>query len=479
MAGVLWISTTFLTGRYHGEEWPPSPARLLQALVAGVKNGGNREMWPQVEEGLRWLEHQAPPRIYARPKRQLSKYRVAVPNIDLDVIAKEWAVGRPANIATIRTMKDIKPRLVEGPVPHVRYVWNLEGSDEGGRMAALLAPAVRCLYSLGWGVDMAYADSGLSSDERGDGWEEWIPDERGERKAVPIPGFLDDLEATYRRFTARAVGKGVDTETRLRVYGLQPYSRIRIKGAPWKAFGLRTVDGEEIFSKPWRSAMEVAAWMRHAANTALIDEDIGENLNGFVLGHPEDSDAANHRLSFVPLPSIHAQHGDGRIRRIMVVEPLGGSGRAVALLSLKWIGQVLSNEHGHGECVVESPDGRVTPLYVNTARVWRSVTPVVLHGHNATHGVVSVGKTERLLFRAFEMAGRSTEQIQSLAFQAAPLWRGAGAAKSIRVPRQLDGYPRYHVEVTFQAPIEGPMLAGIGRHYGIGVFASAEQKLDS
>jgi hypothetical protein len=26
--GGLCISVTFLTGRYHGEEWPPSPAQL-------------------------------------------------------------------------------------------------------------------------------------------------------------------------------------------------------------------------------------------------------------------------------------------------------------------------------------------------------------------------------------------------------------------------------------------------------------------
>jgi len=158
----------------------------------------------------------------------------------------------------------------------------------------------------------------------------------------------------------------------------------------------------------------------------------------------------------------------------MVVEPIGNNGRAVDLLGIKWIGKVLSNENGRGECVVEPEDGRVTPLYVKHARVWRSVTPVVLHGYNSTRGVVSVGKTETLLLRAFQMAGRGKEQIESLAFQAAPLWRGAEAAGSMRVPKHLDGYPRYHVQVTFREAVEGPVLAGIGRHYGIGMFAAAE-----
>lgn len=40
---ALCISVTFLTGRYHGEEWPPSPARLYQALVAAVMTCGYQE----------------------------------------------------------------------------------------------------------------------------------------------------------------------------------------------------------------------------------------------------------------------------------------------------------------------------------------------------------------------------------------------------------------------------------------------------
>ncbi len=475
MARAFWISATFLTRHYHGEEWPPSPARLLQALVAGVKSGGNREIWPQVEEGLRWLENQPAPRIFARSDRRLTKYRIAVPNNDFDVIAKNWAVGRSASIADIRTMKSVEPRLIEGPVPHLRYLWDVNDSDEAPRVAALLRPAVHCLYSLGWGIDMAYGDAGISDEATEGAWDEWVPSEVGDRKAIPVPGFLKDLESTYLRFVSRSEGKGVDTDTRLRVYGLQPYARRGMAGAPCVAFGLRTVNEEDIFSKPWRSAMEVAAWMRHAASIALMGEDIGEDLNAFVLGHPEDSGAASQRLSFVPVPSIHpTQRVDGRIRRIMVVEPLGSSGRAVELLGVKWVGRVLSNERGGAECVIEPEDGRVTPLYTRAAKVWRSVTPVILHGFNAMRGVVSVGKTERLLLRAFEMAGRSKEQIESLAFQAAPLWGGAEAAKSIRVPKHLDGYPRYHVEVRFRERVEGPVLAGIGRHYGIGVFAAGE-----
>jgi CRISPR-associated protein Csb2 len=122
--------------------------------------------------------------------------------------------------------------------------------------------------------------------------------------------------------------------------------------------------------------------------------------------------------------------------------------------------------------LVSDESAPVTPFYKARARLWRSVTPVVLHGYNASRGNISLAKTEALLWRAFEMAGFPKETIVRMAFQTAPLWSGAGAAAQVRVPKHLNGYPRYHVEVCFRQAVSGPVLAGIGRHYGIGVFAA-------
>src|SRR5579884_3926444 len=47
-------------GRYHGEgDWPPSPARLFQALVAGGGLAG--PLGNGEREALRWLEKKGPP----------------------------------------------------------------------------------------------------------------------------------------------------------------------------------------------------------------------------------------------------------------------------------------------------------------------------------------------------------------------------------------------------------------------------------
>jgi CRISPR-associated protein Csb2 len=162
----------------------------------------------------------------------------------------------------------------------------------------------------------------------------------------------------------------------------------------------------------------------------------------------------------------------------MIVEPADETGEISQLIERKLTGAVLTKNGGDKVCCLAPPETNdpVFRQYIpkQGRSVWRSVTPVILHGFNTgKHGEISVAKTERLLLRAFEMAGFREEQIQSFAFQTGPLWLGTKHSSAMRVPKHLDGYPRIHVEVRFRIPVLGPVLAGIGRHYGIGLFASA------
>jgi CRISPR-associated protein Csb2 len=98
---------------------------------------------------------------------------------------------------------------------------------------------------------------------------------------------------------------------------------------------------------------------------------------------------------------------------------------------------------------------------------------MVLHGHNTLRGRLSIHKTERLILEALEKSGYSARLVEGLAFQPAPMWRGGEDARAVRVPLHLTRWPRYHVEVRFREAVQGPVLAGIGRHCGVGVFAAA------
>ena len=71
-----------------------------------------------------------------------------------------------------------------------------------------------------------------------------------------------------------------------------------------------------------------------------------------------------------------------------------------------------------------------------------------------------------------KQAGYKLDNINEWVIQAAPLWPNTPGARSIRVRVHLRVWPRYHVAVRFRNAIRGPVLAGLGRHYGLGVFAA-------
>ena len=103
---ALLISVRFHDGRYHGSgEWPPSPARLFQALVAGAARG---EASPSdVAQAFKWLEGLDAPAIAAPAAYAGRGFKTFVPNNDLDAVG-----GDPARIGEIRAGKIIRPQYV-------------------------------------------------------------------------------------------------------------------------------------------------------------------------------------------------------------------------------------------------------------------------------------------------------------------------------------------------------------------------------
>src|SRR6266481_2330035 len=147
MPRVLLITVRFHDGRYHGVgDWPPSPARLFQALVAGAARGG--VIAEADRAALEWLEALAPPVIAAPAHRTGQPFASFVPNNDLDA-----GGGDPRRVSEIRTAKAIKPRLFDNNTPFL-YLWHFE---EAAEKAEAICTIARRLYQLGRGVDMAFA----------------------------------------------------------------------------------------------------------------------------------------------------------------------------------------------------------------------------------------------------------------------------------------------------------------------------------
>jgi CRISPR-associated protein Csb2 len=333
---------------------------------------------------------------------------------------------------------------------------------------------------------MAFADSFVLSEEQrksltaSKDYSHHVPSKGGQLLAVPAPGYLRDLSEAYVRFCNRRSGAGVDPATRATKYGQERYQKVGNIELPSAKFALRKLENStQHYAVPWALGMKVAAWMRHAAAEALRAEGYPDDfVNSYVLGH---GNGHGRHMSFVPVPNIGTIHPDGAIRRVMLVEPADADGSIAELLQLKLSSSILNRlvENGNGPrktepicSLLEATDDRIWPYYTRPNSVWHSVAPVVLHGHNSEHGKFSMKKTEQLLFQAFEKSGYSRESIEEFQFQPAPLWAGTEGAMTIRVPEHLKKWPRYHVAVRFREAITGPVLAGIGKHYGLGLFAA-------
>lgn len=472
----LCLSATLLTKRYHPDEWPPSPARAFQALLAGVMTGGYRVHGERAEATLKWLEALAPPNVISVPRRQLANYRLAVPNNDFDVVAREWAKGKPADPAKLRTLKTVSPTLLPRAGPHVHYIWDVGQQPEAAirEHAAALKTVSHCLHTLGWGVDMAFADVELLDDTHTLDGERWQRGPTGKLLMVPVPGFFDDLKQSHDRFVHRTIGAGVNPDTRPATVGFERYQKAGARKRPYAAFDLLHPETQRPVSRAAHESMLVAAWLRHAAATALRPL-IGETMtNEYVLGHVEQGDRSD-RLSFVPLPSVGHRNVDGRIRRVIIVEPAESEGKITELVRRSLVGAKLVPEGARAPvCVLAPSEDRMVQRYIGSGSLWRSVTPVILHGFNMQRGQISLRKTERLLVEAFGESGYPIEHIRSVSIQPSPLVAGSASARDVLVPRHLCKWPRYHVAVEFAVPIEGPVIVGIGRHYGIGLFVPVQ-----
>src|SRR6266852_8079352 len=102
MPHQLQLIIRFLTDHYHGTDWPPSPARLFQALVAAGKTGASGTKWTSChQDALEWLESLGSPEIFARPHQSSKRYTLFVPNNSLD------------GDKSTKTSKLIAPRLLK------------------------------------------------------------------------------------------------------------------------------------------------------------------------------------------------------------------------------------------------------------------------------------------------------------------------------------------------------------------------------
>lgn len=478
MASELRVTVHFLQPYSHGRgedglpEWPPSPLRLFQALVASsVGRQGDPERRARAVAALRWLERQASPEIVAPPAMcTRAPYRLFVPDNVGDKAAKAWSMGRDASLADYRTEKDVRWVRLEGGTAAVHYIFrSVDGLD--AHLATLRA-AARSITHLGWGIDMVAGDAGEATG--GVDGERWIPGRHGGRTLRrPVAGTFDALERKHTQFLQRLDGGTFRPVPPLSTFAMELYARATDPAPrPFVAFRvLEPITGDRMSLDPRRRTRDVAAWMRHAAAEVCEGWPFGP-AEALVHGHAQDADARDGgraRLSFLPLPTITPRSRTEGIARVMVAAP-PGLDEQLAWMRAHLAGHELVWE---GEPVAFldplPPNDWVLQRYVMTSDHWSTVTPVVLPGHDDR----SPRKAERLLRKAFLQAGFEPEvvdAIKEIEWRKVGFRAGVDLASRYLPPDKVSG-PMFHVRVRFAEPLAGPVAIGSGRYRGMGVFA--------
>ena len=482
MNKLLRITVRFLQPLAHGrlqsgeQEWPPSPLRLFQALVAAAAGRWNERV--RVESAapaLRWLQQQPIAEIIAcAGVPSQAPIQFYVPDNTADLLVAGWKRGESAATPK-RSEKVVRPVHLGGDAVH--YLFSV--ADDAMPHFEAIQIAARHITHLGWGVDMAVGDAALTTPADAahlDG-QHWLPAMAGVvNLRVPTSGTFDDVIRKHAEMLNRLGEDGFRPVPPLTAFKFQSFRRdTDAETRPWCLFSILKPDATgNLALNTARRTRDVAAWIRHAVAEICHD---WPDVAGFVHGHAttgEKNTAANssNRFQYLPIPSILMWEGRKKvdaIRRVIISAPPGCEDRIDFIrrrligTELIWQGKVvgvLNADPGHMRLV--------RGQYIDHAQTWSTVTPVILDGFD-DH---SPAKTRRLLEKALRHAG--LPNALEIDWQPFGFREGVEPVRHFQRPEKLNG-TMVHVRIVFHAPITGPIAIGAGRYRGFGLLARDEK----
>ncbi len=237
-------------------------------------------------------------------------------------------------------------------------------------------------------------------------------------------------------------------------------------------------------------AVDVARTVRRALLSGY-GPDAPEILSGHSA--PGEPSGKPH-LAIVPLPFVAHDRADGSLLGVAIVLPSGASAadrRVVARALAGWGGASQGDGEsfpvhlgGAGSLVLVPTDERATlatlrpETWCRRATVWATATPIALDRNPGDLRSSDPAKEAAAYAAAEEAIGVACERIglprpaQVTAMVAAPL---AGGDKVRHFPAFQAGKPPVqrvlvHAKVRFDRPVEGPILLGSGRYFGLGLL---------
>ena len=264
----------------------------------------------------------------------------------------------------------------------------------------------------------------------------------------------------------------------------------------------RRLPAPSIFSDQWivfervggaRPLSSRGTDLARALRDALIEQHGARTLPPALSGHrPDGGPADSHHVAFVALPFVAHDHADASIQGCAIVPPreLAAADREELLrLIARW-------EAGRGredgtmslaggslpEVQVrrnETP-GKVSlrpTTWCRWSRRFLTATPIALDRHPGDLRANRAGAARKAASEAQEIIATACQHIglprpASVEISLAPLLPGAQPVRSFLPWPNRPGRPRrarVHADIRFAEPVQGPVILGAARFFGLGL----------
>ena len=440
-------------------EWPPSPARLLPALMAA--DGASSA----AAEELEALAAAAPPVIYADPDPHAQRLhgRYVVVNEKKPKTHQEY-VARTGRLASPGVRMVPRDRRVTFLYP--------DFDPDEALFSALGWRAARVGYLGCADSPVAVTLSRVPEPPEGPAF---VPDQNG--SVLVNIHTAGQVQAWCAAYQAWAKGEG----SRRQFPALRHQARYRRPGlgpepetdggrvVAWVRFG-SSVHGRRVAS--------VAHAIKKAAY-ALYVEAHGDRPPAWFHGHGLSETGGGWQLArFLPLPNVGGTYSDGRIHGAAVWIPPGvdevearrvaEAVRSVTHLAGMTERLVVADQQDTRRWVWATSSSR----WRGPSRQWATVFPAVSDRHGPVRrlGAADVARWCRQAGLPEPVAARVSRK---------PLLAGAvdlSPSETAR-PGHNQTRPWAHVEMFFAHGVRGPVVVGGARSYGLGLCAPVAETL--
>lgn len=239
--------------------------------------------------------------------------------------------------------------------------------------------------------------------------------------------------------------------------------------------------------------------LARALRGALIELHGTQGLPPALSGHGESGPTDEPHVAFVPLPFVDHEHADGAIMGCALVLPrsLASSDRELLFrLLARW-----EKERADPRRNLVLAGGTLAPFVVrrvdvsaktaldpkrwcHASRRFITATPIALDrnpGNLRSNRDGTAYKAAVEAQRSISEACRRVVGVQpsSVEVSLAPLLPGAQHVRDfLPWPGRLGRTPRVrvHADIRFDSPVEGPLLLGAGRYFGLGLCLPVEDR---